>query len=198
MSCVEGQCVAGCVPDCEGKDCGNDGCGGSCGTCEEGAGCQAGQCVGCAPSCLGRLCGDDGCGGSCGDCPGNSSCQTGVCVTENGCVRSCGDRVCGIDRCGESCGTCGSDSFCAEATGLCVSTGTNPGDGPIPNACPFNEKWSDAEQRCVPIAGLGSGADDDSGCLASGADSEAPFFLFALAVWGVWRRYRRFELNSIS
>lgn len=37
----------GCVPDCTGLSCGDDGCGGSCGSCATGAGetCSAGQCV---------------------------------------------------------------------------------------------------------------------------------------------------------
>ena len=34
-----------CVPACEGRRCGDDGCGGSCGTCETGARCDAGACV---------------------------------------------------------------------------------------------------------------------------------------------------------
>ena len=34
-----------CVPDCEGKDCGEDGCGGECGTCNQGFQCGWGQCV---------------------------------------------------------------------------------------------------------------------------------------------------------
>jgi len=47
MACDEaaGQCV--CIPACEDKACGPDGCGGSCGTCEEGAMCDetVGVCV---------------------------------------------------------------------------------------------------------------------------------------------------------
>ncbi len=36
----------GCVPDCAGKQCGNDGCFGSCGWCDWGSGCdEAGQCI---------------------------------------------------------------------------------------------------------------------------------------------------------
>ncbi|MFH2008455.1 MAG: hypothetical protein ABI333_17850 [bacterium] len=35
-----------CVPDCTGRACGGDGCGGSCGTCQPGEGCDpAGQCI---------------------------------------------------------------------------------------------------------------------------------------------------------
>ncbi len=53
---------------CAGKQCGEDGCGGSCGTCAAGLTCQSGACVACTPSCEGKTCGDDGCGGSCGTC----------------------------------------------------------------------------------------------------------------------------------
>lgn len=36
----------GCVPDCTGKQCGNDGCYGSCGWCDWGSGCnETGQCI---------------------------------------------------------------------------------------------------------------------------------------------------------
>jgi hypothetical protein len=59
--------VDGCLPLCEQKSCGDDGCGGSCGSCAENEACAEGQCL-CVPSCAGKTCGDDGCGGSCGEC----------------------------------------------------------------------------------------------------------------------------------
>ena len=37
-----------CEPACAGKECGSDGCGGSCGTCPTGNSCQMGQCLICA------------------------------------------------------------------------------------------------------------------------------------------------------
>jgi hypothetical protein len=77
---TKGPCPV-CVPDCTGplgpKDCGSDGCGGSCGTCPSAkpicnaitAVCEAI----CVPDCDGpfgpKECGDDGCGGTCGTCP---------------------------------------------------------------------------------------------------------------------------------
>jgi hypothetical protein len=39
-----GQCF-GCLPDCLGKECGDDGCGGSCGVCPQGLTCPSGQCL---------------------------------------------------------------------------------------------------------------------------------------------------------
>jgi hypothetical protein len=42
-ACVNGQCVP-CESDCTGLECGDDGCGGNCGTCPGGKVCQAGTC----------------------------------------------------------------------------------------------------------------------------------------------------------
>jgi hypothetical protein len=70
-----------CVPMCTARNCGDDGCGGSCGTCPVGQTCDAlaGQCV-CAPMCVGRECGPDGCGRVCGACPTESACGgDGIC-----------------------------------------------------------------------------------------------------------------------
>lgn len=39
------KCFSTCVPDCDSKDCGEDGCGGFCGTCSEGSGCSNFTCV---------------------------------------------------------------------------------------------------------------------------------------------------------
>ena len=45
-SCVDGQCVEGCVPQCNGIECGDDGCGGTCGSCGETMICNdGGQCI---------------------------------------------------------------------------------------------------------------------------------------------------------
>ncbi len=109
-----------CKPDCTGKVCGDDGCGGTCGSClGQQESCVDGLCV-CQPACDGLLCGDDGCGGSCGGCEGKvcgddgcggtcgtcgnpqEECQNGACV----CVPDCAGKVCGEDGCGGSCGAC--------------------------------------------------------------------------------------------
>ena len=94
-----------CVPDCEGLECGWDGCGGSCGDCIEGATCEAGQC--CVPDCAGKDCGPDGCGGVCGDCPGGGVCSDGSC-----CTPSCEGKECGPDGCGNWCGICDAGTLC--------------------------------------------------------------------------------------
>jgi hypothetical protein len=102
-----------CEPDCAGKDCGPDGCDGSCGTCASGQICTAdGQCVCTAASCPGGCCASDetchtppsnqfcGTGGAaCAACTGQDQCQNGSCV----CVPDCDAKVCGPDGCGGSC-----------------------------------------------------------------------------------------------
>ena len=60
-----GECMASCL----GKQCGPDGCGGTCGWCSGDMSCQAGACTdvaGCTPACAGAMVGEaDGCGGVC-------------------------------------------------------------------------------------------------------------------------------------
>jgi len=62
---------ASCTPYCSGKECGSDGCGGSCGSCPQEEVCGPyGQCdeapEGCIPDCVGKEPGDsDDCGGLC-------------------------------------------------------------------------------------------------------------------------------------
>jgi hypothetical protein len=96
-----GLCVGGgsklgfgicCTPNCTGKDCGDDGCGGSCGTCTSPAVCEAsGTC--CTPNCGSNTCGPfDGCGGSCGTCPAGEICLRG-CIFGDG----CGPATCVFD-----------------------------------------------------------------------------------------------------
>ena len=75
----------GCVPQCAGKACGPDGCGGICGTCEAGTTCQSGACVStvCTPFCQpGWECGPDGCDGSCGTCGAGEVCKNAKHVCE--------------------------------------------------------------------------------------------------------------------
>jgi hypothetical protein len=59
-----------CVPNCNSKECGTDGCGGFCGTtnglCLNGNECFDFKCS-CQPNCFGKVCGDNSCGGLCSD-----------------------------------------------------------------------------------------------------------------------------------
>ena len=71
-----GEC---CSPACEGKECGDDGCGGSCGgPCPCNFECVDGQCAElCEPECQDKQCGDGGCGcpDLCGTCPDGQACN---------------------------------------------------------------------------------------------------------------------------
>ena len=75
-----------CEPLCEAKECGDDGCGGLCGECEEGLECTDEFICEppCEPDCEGRECGDDGCGASCGECEAdNAWCgDDGICILD--------------------------------------------------------------------------------------------------------------------
>ena len=67
------NCDGSCVPDCEGRSCGPDGCGGVCGACSQATVCRDGGCVerSCEPECPLAECGDGPCGGaeSVASCP---------------------------------------------------------------------------------------------------------------------------------
>ena len=115
--CAAGACVVegGCDPNCEERTCGDDGCGSSCGACEEGLACVDGDCA-CAPDCDGRGCGDDGCGGVCGACEEGLACVDGDCA----CAPDCDDRLCGDDGCGGVCGVCEEGLACVDGDCVCA------------------------------------------------------------------------------
>ena len=59
LFCVETPTAAApfcadCKPECEGKQCGDDGCGGVCGACEEGLSCTEMSLCDCLPDCDGK------------------------------------------------------------------------------------------------------------------------------------------------
>jgi len=73
-----------CIPKCDGKDCGIDGCGGKCGTCPANHECIASSCI-CVPDCANRECGDDGCGNDCSPgCAGDVTCLPGGKCAQSG------------------------------------------------------------------------------------------------------------------
>ena len=77
-----GQC-GNCVPDCSGCECGDDGCGGSCGTCPNGETCNSNQlCVECqtAADCASGICANE----VCVDCAEDADCPSGTICDGNG------------------------------------------------------------------------------------------------------------------
>jgi len=118
-----------CTPSCAGRACGDDGCGGTCGTCAGTENCTAaGACVPggtCSPDCTGKQCGSDGCAGSCGTCGAGTSCNaTGQCA----CVPQCTGRTCGPDGCGGTCGACAMGPLC-NGLGPCTCGPGRSGQG---------------------------------------------------------------------
>jgi len=142
-TCVNGTCQL-CKPACDFKQCGNDGCGGSCGTCPQGALCLLGQCalVPTDASCK-SICGGvttSGC--SCkGDCKVLGTC----CVDFDqvcGCVGLCTGKQCGNDGCGGSCGVCPTGKLCS--ANQCV-------DDPChPDPCSGHGACSGGKCTCKP------------------------------------------------
>ena len=101
-----------CQPSCEDNQCGEDGCGGSCGSCPGTQGvCIEGTCV-CQPECGGKECGGDGCGGECGVCEEHFICDAGTCVYNPW----CGDGACDPE---ESCWNCPSDCDACCGNSVC-------------------------------------------------------------------------------
>ena len=107
-----------CVPDCTQVECGDDGCGGSCGGCASGRVCtEDGICVpnpeDCDETCesLDMVCGEH-CGEVCGSCEGEQVvCEHGACV----CQPACDVAVCEQDDgCEGVCPPCPSDVSCAD------------------------------------------------------------------------------------
>jgi hypothetical protein len=168
--------VSGCSPICTGRQCGSDGCGGSCGNCPAGAVCEVGtgQCL--APKCIGSCeaaaCGDDGCGASCGECAEGKSCTSD---RQCACTPKCDGRSCGDDGCGGSCGSCLAGEVCShDGQCTCVPdcTGKLCGDngcGGSCGSCGVNQQCS-ADQSscmCVPSCVGNCGSDGCGGSCGS-------------------------------
>lgn len=157
--------------DCTGKQCGPDGCGGTCGTCPAGEACNgAGACI-CTPqSCPDGCCdgaqvcqpGDTnqvcGTGGArCASCGTGQACQDQQCV----CVPTCTGKACGPDGCGGSCGTCQGGQTC-NASGKCICTQQS-----CPGCCDANQNCQQGNTRAFCASGGAScnTCEDDQGCL---------------------------------
>jgi hypothetical protein len=122
-----------CTPTCDGRPCGDDGCGASCGSCGTGSVCAEGSCL--------CLSGYKACQGACipqsdcctaADCPAGSgrTCQSGSCLCPNGQQ--------------DSGGVCADPPPCRGAGGSCPFNGidtsccSNFCFGPT-NGCSFSE-----------------------------------------------------------
>ncbi len=109
--CYKGK-VCDPAQNCQGKDCGDNGCGGTCGKCGTHYQCEQGKCV------YQAYCGDGTCDAAknenCESCPDDCNCGDGqVCYQQACCTPSCQGKECGADGCG---GTCWKDSGTKECS----------------------------------------------------------------------------------
>ena len=111
-ACSQGQCLL-CEPQCGDKECGNDGCGGSCGDCVVAYGelyvCTEGTCE---------------CPQNCGD----NACVTDTdCVDANPCtVETCNEGSCHVEPLLEPQCACQSNGDCTGKGGTCSPVSTGP------------------------------------------------------------------------
>jgi hypothetical protein len=155
--CSDGVCVCSHDYACIywERECGDDGCGGTCGTCSTfphsnmGCGaipmatqylgkCYISSCTGNYGNCDNSITNPNGCEtplgtntncASCGNtCENGASCYNYAC-----CTPSCSGKECGSDGCGGSCGSCNPATQICDGSGSCVAkSGTySCGDGII-------------------------------------------------------------------
>ena len=100
LVCTSGACAPDCTPSCGDAVCGDDGCGGSCGTCDGSETCESGECR----------------------CDGVACVQGATCCTD-----TCKDLTSDGDNCG-ACGTaCTDGQRCASSTCVGICYGYNSG-----------------------------------------------------------------------
>ena len=202
-TCPEGEgCFAGkcCASACDGVECGNDGCGRSCGDCPDGSYCGDGECIAekCEPDCESKVCGNDGCDGSCGVCGDGTVCQGGVCVPDETCQNDCqqGEKGCdGPDR-----WVCAVDSTgCyTRETHECGDAGCT--DGACQGDVPDGDVLESADLSPQPDAGVsapdaGDGDGGGDGCNTGGTSNAAALLMLLLLLGlGVIPRLRRHSL----
>jgi len=165
-----------CVPTCQGKECGDDGCGGTCGDCPAGQECTSCWhdnegpvvptcCPTCETLCAGFECGEaeNDCASfcsdydvtcDCGDCASGQACTEGVCVAQ--------DRLCGEYRV-----LCGDGFVCYDGQ-CCQPTCTNKDCGPDGcggecGLCAVNALCT-IDSKCVCIPDCKDKECGDDGC----------------------------------
>lgn len=142
---AQAQMCEACAPQCAGRECGADGCGGTCGDCAEGVDCDNGLCAACVPQCDDRACGDDGCDGVCGDCAGGQICgRDGQCADA---PAACGDDTCDA---GEDCANCPADCGLCCGNGACDNgVGENCATCPADCGCAEGQLCNPERRACV-------------------------------------------------
>lgn len=146
-----------CDPDCQGRACGDDGCGGDCGGCAPGEACADGACV--PDACAGVRC--DAC----------SVCDAGRCVPlDEGAHCEDGDRCTVVDAC--HAGRCAGEPRNCDDGFACTDDRCDARDG----RCVHDPQAGCCEPEpagaCLPWLG-DAGVDDDAGADAGSSQALA-------------------------
>ena len=182
-----------CVPNCDGLECGDDGCGGSCGDCPEGNYCEldTGTCLTvCDPTCSEpgvtecdtdfsvKTCIDFPIAGEpcyiwdseVFDCPAQNVCEDGECV----CQPNCLGKNCGDDGCGGECGDCGEyPNECTE-DGVCECVCPDLYQ-PVCDEQACETYFNYCEASCNGVSDVSQGACDCGGCDSSCVEDDWNF-----------------------
>ncbi len=188
--CAGGCGVSDCKPDCTGKQCGPNGCGGGCGKCmDPNAYCSpTGQCGNvCTPNCAGKSCGDDGCGGTCGTCGADEACiwKTKTCAKicdatdELGCCTS-EDKVATCKNGVAAASGCGAKEWCAWL-------GSVKGYGCLPtDQKPTSNAPNEHPRDCAAKKGCQSMCPADAQCGPDGCGGTCGTCAAGLVCYGLW------------
>jgi hypothetical protein len=139
-------CDGECMPNCTKAECGDDGCGGSCGVCAPGFACDPnGKCL-CQPDCDGKECGPNGCGAQCGVCSGRKPLCSANQLCEAQPPSPCGDGECSAAddetcfNCPLDCGVCPEcgDGLCEEGE-LCTFCPLDCGPCDFGDCCAYHD-----------------------------------------------------------
>jgi hypothetical protein len=149
-----GGCLGQVLPTCDGRACGPDRCGGSCGTCPSGLHCHSdGQCSSCPD-------GQKLCRGACIlktqcctglDC-GTGTCQNGLCVCPPNSLQCGPDCIAAAACCPGETRTCYSGPAGSAGKGICKA-GTQ--------TCAANFAWGACQGEVLPKPETCNGVDDD-------------------------------------
>jgi hypothetical protein len=148
--CASTHCE--CIADCTGATCGDDGCGGSCGTCDDGQACNG------VETCnAGRTCD----AGTPVDCADAHACTADACVDPDGtCTHTPNNAACGDGNVCDGIETCDVATGCVEGTPLSCNNG----------------QFCDGVETCDAVAGCRPGTapncDDGVDCTADSCDEE--------------------------
>lgn len=184
-----------CAPDCQGRTCGSDGCGGECGTCDATFICQQGACA--CPTGFGECagqCADFGdpahCGACDNVCPPATVCDRVSCTTEcPGATRECGSACVDTETNPLHCGACDQPCRGGERCelGSCIRDGEEVGVSPNPDGGQTDAGLSDGGSVFVPTldgddGSAVSGSFGGCGCEVGGAPSAGWSLVAALVL----------------